>query len=121
MDKEKGKRKLQENSKGKEQITKNHNQVGSLYFGLKNQQEWRMADHNGSTDVSTTPLLGVLDTNHHVSLVCISVMETWASVSNRIFAYLLVCFNDVTEISILAYSTLIEKYAFSNVFFFKAF
>jgi hypothetical protein len=43
---------------------------GSLYFGLKNQQEWRMADHNGSTDVSTTPLLGVLDTNHHVSHVC---------------------------------------------------
>ncbi len=31
---------------------------------------WRMADHNGSTDVSTTPLLGVLDTNHHVSHVC---------------------------------------------------
>jgi hypothetical protein len=23
-----------------------------------------MTDHNGSTDVSTTPLLGVLDTNH---------------------------------------------------------
>ncbi len=41
---------------------------GSLYFGLKNQQEWRMADHNGSTDVSTTPLLGVLDNNHHVSM-----------------------------------------------------
>jgi hypothetical protein len=35
---------------------------GSLYFELKNQQEWRMADQNGSTDVSTTPLLGVLDT-----------------------------------------------------------
>ncbi len=35
---------------------------------LKNEQEWRMADHNGSTDVSTTPLLGVLDTNHHVSM-----------------------------------------------------
>jgi hypothetical protein len=30
-----------------------------------------MADHNGSTDVSTTPLLGVLDTNHHLSHVCI--------------------------------------------------
>jgi hypothetical protein len=43
---------------------------GSLHFGLKNQQERRMADHNGSTDVSTTPLLGVLDTNHHVSHVC---------------------------------------------------
>ncbi len=43
---------------------------GSLYFGLKNQHEWRMADHNGSTDVSTTSLLGVLDTNHHVSYVC---------------------------------------------------
>ena len=39
---------------------------GSLYFGLKNQQERRMADHNGSTDVSTTLLHGVLDTNHHV-------------------------------------------------------
>ncbi len=29
-----------------------------------------MADHNRSTDVSTTPLLGVLNTNHHVSHVC---------------------------------------------------
>ncbi len=28
-----------------------------------------MADHNGSTDVSTTPLVGVLDTNHHISHV----------------------------------------------------
>ncbi len=43
---------------------------GSLYFGLKNQQEWRMADHNRSNDVSTKPLLGALDTNHHVSHVC---------------------------------------------------
>jgi hypothetical protein len=67
MDKEKGKRKLQENSKRK---NKEKSQPGgSLYLGLKNQQEWRMADHNGSTDVSTTSLLGVLDTNHHVSHV----------------------------------------------------
>jgi hypothetical protein len=30
-----------------------------------------MAAHNGTIDVSTTPLLGVLDTNHHVSMyVC---------------------------------------------------
>ena len=29
-----------------------------------------MADHNGSTDVSTTPLPEALDTNHHVSHVC---------------------------------------------------
>jgi hypothetical protein len=68
MDKGKGKRKLQEtvNEKSKEK-----SQPGeSLYFGLKNQQEWRMADHNGSTDVSTTPLLGVFDTNYHVSHVC---------------------------------------------------
>ncbi len=28
-----------------------------------------MADHNGSTDVSTTPLPEALDTNHHVSHV----------------------------------------------------
>jgi hypothetical protein len=34
-----------------------------------------MADHNGSTDVSTTPLLGVLDTNHHVSHVCMRAMD----------------------------------------------
>jgi hypothetical protein len=33
-----------------------------------------MADHNGSTDVSTTPLLGVLDTNHHVYHVSYSKM-----------------------------------------------
>jgi hypothetical protein len=40
---------------------------GSLHFGLKmNQQDWRKADHNGSTDVSTTPLPEALDTNHHV-------------------------------------------------------
>ena len=68
MEKEKGKRKLQENSKRKEQ-----RKITTRWkpnFGLKNQQEWRMADHNGSTDVSTTPLLGVLDTNHHVSHVC---------------------------------------------------
>ncbi len=34
------------------------------------QQEWRMAAHNGSTDVSTTPLPGILDTHHPVSHVC---------------------------------------------------
>jgi hypothetical protein len=56
MEKEKGKRKLQENSKRKEQRKKSL-PGGSLHFGLKKQQEWRMADHNGSTDVSTTPLL----------------------------------------------------------------
>ncbi len=31
-----------------------------------------MADHNGSTDVSTTPLLGVLDTNHHICNICMN-------------------------------------------------
>ena len=45
---------------------------GSLHFGLKmNQQDCQKADHNGSTDVSTTPLPEALDTNHHVSHVCI--------------------------------------------------
>jgi hypothetical protein len=44
---------------------------GSLHFGLKmNQQDWQKADHNGPTDVSTTPLPEALDTNHHVSHVC---------------------------------------------------
>jgi hypothetical protein len=62
--KENYKRTVNEKSKEKSQPG------GSLYFGLKNQQEWRMADHNGSTDVSTTHLIGVLDTNHHVSHVC---------------------------------------------------
>ncbi len=68
--KEKYKRTVNEKRKEKSQPG------GSLYFGLKNQQEWRMADHNGSTDVSTTPLLEVLDTNHHVrvSHVCKSVI-----------------------------------------------
>ncbi len=37
---------------------------GSTYF-----QDWRMTAHNGTTDVSKTPLL-VLDTNHHASHVC---------------------------------------------------
>ncbi len=71
MDKEKCLRKLQENSKRKEQRKITTRWKPIQYSGLKNQQEWRMADHIGSTDVSTTPLLGVLDTNHHVSHVCI--------------------------------------------------
>jgi hypothetical protein len=57
MDKEKGKRKLQENSKRKEQrkITTRWKPI------FWTQEPARMADcvdHNGSTDVSTTPLLG---------------------------------------------------------------
>jgi hypothetical protein len=67
MDKEKGKR--NEKRTVNEKSTEKLQPGGSLYFGLKNQQEWRMADHNGSTDVSTTPLLGVFETNHHVSHV----------------------------------------------------
>jgi hypothetical protein len=63
--KENYKRTVNEKSKEKSQPG------GSLHFGLKNQQVWRMADHIGSTDVSTTPLLGLLDTHHHVSHVCL--------------------------------------------------
>jgi hypothetical protein len=75
MDKEKGKRILQKNRKRKEQRKKKSQPGGSLYFGLKrNQQEWREADHKGST-VSITPLLEVLDTNHHVSHVSMYLME----------------------------------------------
>ncbi len=71
------KRKAKENYKRTvNKKSKENSQPGeSLYFGLKNQQEWRIADHNGSTDVSTTPLLGVLDTNHHVSQVCMHAAE----------------------------------------------
>ncbi len=43
----------------------NHNQVEAY---ILDQQKWRMADHNGSTDVSNTSIWGP-DTNHHVSHV----------------------------------------------------
>jgi hypothetical protein len=59
--KENYKRTVNERTKGKKKITTRWKPV---HFGLKNKQEWRTTDHNGSTDVSTTPLLGVFDTNH---------------------------------------------------------
>jgi hypothetical protein len=64
------KRKAKENNKRtvNEKRKEKSQPGGSLHFGLKNQKEWRMADHNGSTDLSITPLPGVLDTNHHVSM-----------------------------------------------------
>jgi hypothetical protein len=65
------KRKAKENYK---RLVNEKSKEKSLSGGsLKNQQEWRMADHNGPNDVSTTPLLGVLGTNHYVPHVCMYV------------------------------------------------
>jgi hypothetical protein len=48
---------------------------GSQHLGSTNLQEGQMAAHNGSTNVSTTPLPGVLYTKHHVSHVCINLFS----------------------------------------------
>ncbi len=61
--KENHKRTVNERSK------KNHNQVEAYILDSRTSKN---DGHNGSTDVSTTPLFGVLDTNHHVSHVCIN-------------------------------------------------
>jgi hypothetical protein len=43
---------------------------GSLQYVTTDFQDWQMATHKETTDVSTTPLLGVLDTNIVLAKKC---------------------------------------------------
>ncbi len=61
---ENSKRKSQDSKYSENKERKNHNQVEAYILDQRTS-----ADHNGSTDVSTTPLPRVLDTNHHESHV----------------------------------------------------